>query len=422
VNWLSDPFLLPGFVALTLFVSLMSGAYPAAVLSRFKPILALRGSAGAGGGRAWLRKSLVTFQFVISAGLIVSTLVMLRQLHYMQSTDLGLEPDQIVSINLSGSLDERFPVFKDAFQRIPNVVGVSGGEVVNGGFMIIFQDDAPVRPSEGLIRMYQTDHGYVNLLGMEIVAGNDFRETLGDSERIPVLLNQSAVEDMQLTEPIGQVITWGRDADVFYQVIGVVKDFHYGSLRQEIGPLMIRQSEAPGRVLVKISTDDVQGTLAALETAWAGIEQEAAFNYRFLDEQFERLYDGERRTGNLFSLAAAFAIFVSCLGLFGLAAYSAEQRTREIGIRKVLGATIGGIVGLLSKEFLRLVLIAFVLAAPLAWFIMDRWLEDFAYRIEIGPGIFALSAVLALTVALSSVVWQAIRAAVADPVKSIRYE
>ena len=422
VNWLSDPFLIPGFVGLTVLVSLLAGAYPAAVLSRFQPILALRGATGEGGGRAWLRKSLVTFQFVISAGLIMCTLVMLRQLNFMQSTDLGLQPDQIVSVNLSGSLYERFPVFKDAFQRVPNVVGVSGGEVVNGGFMIIFEDDAPVRPSEGVIRVYQTDHDYVDLLGMEIVAGSDFRDSFEGSERIPVLLNEAAVEDMQLTEPIGQVISWGGDADVSYEVIGVVKDFHYGSLRQEIGPLMIRQSEAPGRVLVKVSTDDVQGTLAALEAAWAGIEQEAAFNYRFLDEQFERLYDNERRTGNLFTLAAMFAIFVSCLGLFGLAAYSAEQRTREIGIRKVLGATVGGIVGLLSKEFLRLVLIAFVLAAPVAWFIMNNWLEDFAFRIEIGPGIFALSAALALVVALSSVVWQAIRSAVADPVKSIRYE
>lgn len=422
-NWLSDPWLIPGFAALTLIVGTLAGVYPSLVLSRFQPVRALKGRVGRRETNAGIRKGLVSLQFVMSVGLIICTVVMLRQLHFMLDRELGLEPEQVVSIRIPAESKDRFPILKTEFRQIPSVQSVAGGNPISNSWLLLFDDDVPVRPSEGFIYASTVDEDYVRTMEMQLVAGRDLAVERTAPQGRPILINEKAVEDMQLADPIGTVLRSDMDDESGYEVVGVVRDYHFQSLKQPIMPLMILQGEDEFlRMVIRIGTEDVQRVLTDMGAAWARVIPDEPFDYSFLDEDFAALYETERRVGRLFTLAAGLAVFVSCLGLFGLAAFSAQQRTKEIGIRKVLGASVAGIVGLVSREFLVLVGIAFVIAAPLAWYAMNRWLEDYAYRIEIGPDIFALAAFLAVVITVATIGWQAIRAATADPVKSLRYE
>ena len=422
-NWAGDPWLIPAFALLIPFVGLMSGLFPSVVLSRFKPVDALKGQLGLVDTRAHVRKGLVTFQFVISVGLIICTIVMLRQLEFMQDRKLGLEADQILTIIAGNDNADRFPILKSGFEQSRNVERVAGGGVLFDSYLQFFEEDVPIRPSNDVIRVMNVDHDFVQTYGIEIVAGRDFNLEMTAARGRTVLLNESAVLDMGIENPAGMLLTSSMDDEIVWEVVGVVRDFHFRSVREAIEPLVIVQEEVShDRIAVRFGTEDVQSTLASLEEVWTEVIPGQPFTYAFLDEQFANLYVTERRTGTLFSLAAGLAILVSCLGMFGLAAFSAEQRTKEIGIRRVLGASVGRVVGMLAGDFLKLVGIAFVISAPVAWFVMKRWLDDYAYRIDMGPGIFVLAAFAALLIVFASIGWQAIRAATSDPVKALRYE
>jgi putative ABC transport system permease protein len=266
--------------------------------------------------------------------------------------------------------------------------------------------------------VFVVDHQFIETLGMEMAAGRNFsRELLTDSAA--VILNESAARRLGWTETIGKQLT---SDDRRYTVIGVVKDFHFESLHQEIRPLLIRLGASIWYVSVRIRPENLASTLDFLKNRWQALVPDQPFEYSFLDSDFDRLYRAEERTGRIFGYFSALAILIACLGLFGLAAFAAERRTKEIGLRKVLGASVRQIVLLLSKEFTRLIAMAFVVAAPISYFAMNRWLQDFAYRTEINPFIFVLAGLLALVIAWLTVGYQALKAALANPVEALRYE
>ncbi|MFQ5568697.1 MAG: ABC transporter permease [Rhodothermales bacterium] len=419
-------------VATVVVVGVGAGSYPALYLSAFRPARVLKGMTGPGAAALFLRKGLVVFQFVISIALIIGTAIIYRQLDYVRNERLGFDKEHVVLVPLR-DLENQFNYtsLKDTWVQLPGVRAVtasSGMPGLNGGIY-----DWYVRPEnspDSLTLMVLTvDHDYAETYGLDIVAGRDFSEDFSTDATEAFLLNESAARRLGWLDPVGKKLT----LDVWFRryikktgaVVGVVKDFQYNSLHKAIDPIIFHifpNSWYYDYVSVRLRPDDMPATLAAMEQAWAQFNPDRPFEYRFLDEQFNALYRAEARLSGLFGVFAGLAVIVACLGLFGLAAFTAEQRTKEIGVRKVLGATVGGIVVLLSRDLLKLIAVAFVVSAPLTYVAMGRWLNDFAYRVEMGAGTFLLAGALALVIAWLTVSYHAIRAALTDPVESLRYE
>lgn len=423
-------------LVLILVVGVVAGSYPAFVLSRFRPAAALRGQSGGMGGRGWMRRGLVAFQFAVSLFLIVGTLVVDRQLGFLREARLGYDGDQVLAIDFGDALDGRYEAVKREVLRHPNVLGASASDNVPGEGVsdFLYRPEGWTEADMPGWDTYFVDADYMEVLGMEIARGRGFRPDVSP-EAAGFVINETALRDIVAAvgdvweDPIGRQIEFYVPGAEGWQVlrqgpvVGVVKDFHYRSLHAEIGPLVMQV--LPGVfdvLLVDVRTDGLDETLAFLEDQWEAFGPDRPFEYAFLDEAYDRLYQNEAHMGTLFSVFAGLAVLVACLGLFGLAAYTAERRTKEIGVRKVLGASVTDIVLLLSKEFVVLVVVAFVVAAPLVWLAMERWLNNFAYRAEWGLDLLALAGGLGLAIALLTVSAQAIRAALTDPVESLRYE
>ena len=409
--------LLPWLAVLLLVVSGLAGSYPAFVLSRFRPTAIFKGSGPSGTSGARLRQALVVFQFTISIALIVAVLVVRAQLDYIQTKNLGLNPDQIVA--LKPQMGSTYEAFKQELLKLPGVTHVTFASLPGG----IGMQATPEGSEEPRVLSTQlVDPDFIEALGLRLVAGQDFAALPPSEASRVVLINETAAKELGWTDPLGKTLT--LHADTPHRVTGVVADFHSYSLRQEIRPSMILLGADPQfqSVLVRLRAEDMPKTLQDLRGIWVQFVPEHPFEYTFLDEQFAELYRTEQRLGQLFGVFSLLAVLIACLGLFGLATYVAEQRTKEVGIRKVLGASVPSIVALLSKNFLTLVALAFILALPVAYFAMQRWLDDFAYRVDISWRIFLMAGLAALGVALATVSYQAIKAALADPVKSLRYE
>ena len=415
-----------GVIGVAVFVGVVSGSYPAFVLSSFTPVTVLKGHAQ-GGGHATLRKGLVVFQFAISAFLIIAAGVVKNQLTFIQSKNLGFNQEQIVTIPIREQpMRQQYETFKQELLKHPGVVSVTASANLPGGsdFGIpivpegVVPDDIP--PS----RILAVDHDFLTTFEMELATGPGFTtERAGDAVSA-FLLNEEAARALGWDDPLSKRIGMPVVGVEMSPVVGVVKDFHFRSMHEEIGPLVffIPTPNWFSVFSVRVRPDNLDETLALMEQTWTTFEPTHPFTYSFLDQQFAQLHQAEAQVSKLLTYATALAIFIACLGLFGLAAFTAEQRTKEIGIRKVLGASVAGIVLLLSKDFARLVALAFVVAAPVAYFAMTRWLDDFAYRADLSWQVFFLAAALALAVALLTVSYQAVRAAVSDPVKALRYE
>lgn len=437
-DYLTNPILLSVIIGIVVFTGFAAGSYPALMLSSMKPVSALKGSTPAGAGRSNFRKSLVVFQFSISIAIIVGLLVINKQLRFIQQKSLGFDKEQVVIVHDAYALGALPSVQSFKEQVLTYQVFASG--TISSFFPVEgFGKDnrtywpkgaSPTQDNTVSMQRWRVDEDYIETLGMEIIEGRNFSKLHGTDVNA-VILNESAARRFNFENPVGEVITiYGSeddgslDTDVLleYPVIGIVKDFHYESLRESITPLGLFLEPTTGNLAFRITDGSVAEALSRLEEEWNRFAPGQPIHYSFLDQRFDRMYRAENRIHDLMTVFSVLALFIGCLGLFGLSAYTAENRTKEIGIRKVLGANVIGIVTLLSKDFLKLVIIGFVIATPIAWYAMNRWLEDFAYRIEIGPGVFLLAGATAIAIALAAVSWQSMKAALMNPVDSLRNE
>lgn len=436
-NPLTNPILALLIITGGVAIGILAGIYPAMVLSGFKPITVLKNMklTGTGSHVPWLRQALVVVQFSLSALLIVAAMIVYRQTHYLNSKDVGFDKEQVVFFQVRGDVERNLETFKSEIKRSKDVVSVTSGYGLPGDQ---FAGDGVQIPGKDGVKdhgskVFIGDHDYTKTLGLRIVAGRDFSREMSTDATEAFLINETAVKEFGFASPeqaLGQPIYWNEWAPLDTtkpvkqgKIIGVVKDFHYSSLHEKVTAAVIHiYPQVTFKVAVKVKTADMQGTIAFIKDTWNKFSPGYPLDYKFMDETYGKMYVNEGKLASLLWIFTAMAIFVGCMGLFGLAAFSAEQRTKEIGIRKVLGASVLNIMGLLSKNFVKLTLIASVIAFPIAWWAMNNWLEDFPYRVAISWWIFAIAVAVALAIALITVSFQSIKAATTNPVKSLRTE
>jgi ABC-type antimicrobial peptide transport system permease subunit len=414
--------LVVSMVAITVLTGLVSGSYPALYLSGFKPAWILGKGSGSPAGPSGLRKGLVVFQFAISVVLITMVLVVYQQMNLIRTIHLGYNKENVVRFSANGKLATNVGGFLAELREIPGVVRASDmsgnmtGAYSQAGTYVDWKGKPP-----GLEINYtglNMDTGMMQLLGMQLVAGRAFSNQFG-SDSASVIFNESAIAAMGLKDPIGKTVSVWR---MQKRIIGIVKDFHFGSLYKKMGPFFFRYSRNNSNIFVRIQPGVEKQTLDRIAALYKQFNQGLPLEYRFLDDDYAQLYSAEERVSVLSRYFAGMTILISCLGLFGLAAFTAQKKEKEIAIRKVVGASTGRIIALLSREFMVLVALALLIALPLAGWAASKWLETFAYRVQIGPVIFLLAGAAILLITVVTVSYQSIKAAVASPAKSLKRE
>lgn len=426
LDLLADPSLIPTLLAVVLFTGIIAGSYPALYMASLQPNSILKGGKYSGTGNSRFRKILVVIQFTLSIALIAGTSIISQQLRFMQDKDLGFEKEHILYFRLDGDLEQNWQPAKQALLKYPDVLNVTAISQLPTGIWnnnTGWSWDGKDSETDPLISKVYTDFNLVETFQMQIVKGSYYTKELISGPTVSgskIVINETLADMIGLEDPIGARLSNWND---HYTIMGVVKDFHFKPLYQEIEPMAVYYApQYVGYMCMRIGSERIAQTISHIENVYSQLNPGFPFSYHFLDDAFDQLYRSEQRSGALIQTFTLVAIIISCLGLFGLAAFMAERRTKEIGVRKVLGASIPGLVMLLSREFAKWVVLANLFAWPLAYYIMNNWLENFAYRINIGWGTFIISALMALAIASITVSVQAIRAAQTSPVKALKYE
>jgi putative ABC transport system permease protein len=425
-NILKDPAIILFLLALTIVVTALAGFYPSIVLSRFNPVNALKSKLTVTTKGISLRRGLVVFQFVIAQALIIGTLIIVQQMKYFMNRPLGFDKDAIVNVPYRPNHDKAEDYVKQQLLSINGVQAVSFSSATpvedDNNMMSSLRFDHAIKEADFKAITKFADHDYVPAYKLQLVAGRNLRPSGPTTE---FLVNESFVKSLGLKKPedilnkeisiMGGLITC--------PVVGVLKDFNDRSFRHDLAPLLITTNSTMYRqAAIKLTTTNISSTMQSIQEVWQKTFPDYVYEYRFLDDKIASFYKQENQLAQLYKIFAAIAIFLSCLGLYGLASFMAVQRIKEVGIRKVLGATASSIVYLFSKEFIVLISIAFLIATPLAWYFMNRWLQDYVYRINISWWLFAAGGLAAIIIALATISFQAIKAAIANPVKSLRTE
>jgi putative ABC transport system permease protein len=408
-------------IGITFITGIIAGSYPALYLSRFKPVSILKGRLNTSVGESWIRRGLVVFQFAVSVILIVSVLVVYKQMKLIQATNLGYNKDNVIRFANDGKLPENLSSFIAEVKNIPGVVNASDidgnlmGNYSHAGGGISWEGKDPNLGIEYYGNSISDD--FFQTMGLQMAEGRSFSKDFADSSS--VIFNQAAIKAMGLKNPIGKMVSlWGEKK----QIVGVVRDYHFQSLYKKIGPAFFTYSQTNPITVVKINAGREQQTIAGIKALYKKYNAGLDFSYAFLDDDYNQLYASEQRVAELSKYFAGIAILISCLGLFGLAAFTAQRRQKEIGIRKVVGASISNIAAMLSADFLRLVVVSLLIAIPFSWWAANQWLQSFAYRIRLNAEVFIITAIAIITITLVTISFQTIKAALANPVKSLRTE
>jgi len=423
------PWLLPAAILLMIVVGLIAGSYPAFYLSSFKPVQVLKGKLAKGFKSSWLRSGLVVFQFCISIILVIGTLVIYLQLNYIRNKDIGFNRSQVLIIKNTDALGRQAKVFEDEIKKLNGIEnGTMTGYLPTSGW----RSDSPLFPDATTdtknavsTQIWRIDENYIPTLGMKMVQGRNFSVNF-PTDSSGIIINEAALKLFGFKDPLNRPLYYMNDFPkkdlTKYHIIGIVKNFNFNTLREEVTPLCFLYQPQNSSMAFRVHSANMPNLISMIQNKFKSLAPEQPFSYSFMDEDFNKTYSNEQRMGGISMTFSALAILIACLGLLGLITFAAEQRAKEIGIRKVLGANGRNIVSMLSKDFLKLVFIASLIAIPLAWWAMNKWLQGFAYRIQISWWILVSAALLAVLIALATIFYQAIKAALANPVNSLRSE
>jgi putative ABC transport system permease protein len=411
-------------IGILLVVGIIGGSYPAFFLSRFSPVTVLKGEITQGKAGSVFRKVLVVIQFTVSVIMIICTLVVFRQLHFMKNMDQGFDQTNVITLQLDRELGRKYPLLKQALLENAEIryVTSTNTPIGEGSGKVIFNVETDQGMDQRGVNFAVVDHDFIETLGIKMKDGRDFRQDMPSDTLYSVVVNETFVDRMAWKEPIGKKVELGDSNLLRASVIGVMKDYHQTGMYNEVESLILFYRELNNVVYVKLSGKNTRETLNFIEATWKDVFPDQPYSYTYLTDRFAEQFRADEKRGLIFTLFTLLAIFIACLGLFGLASYMVEQRTKEIGIRKVFGANESAILTLISKDFLTLVGIGIVIAVPIAWYFMNNWLQHYVYRINIGVALVALAALLTILITFITISYKAYQASIMNPANSIKTE